>query len=96
MQKFYNWNPLYWNLALHHAIAAEFARNISDRVKFAGVTYNIPVCVLLQEGHPEVPPLVYVRPTSTMAIMESQYVDKNGRVYHPYLHEWNYVWQIID
>lgn len=59
-------------------------------VKFRGVTYNIPICVLLQEGHPQVPPLVYVRPTSTMAIKESEHVDTNGRVYHPYLHKWNY------
>lgn len=59
-------------------------------VKFRGVTYNIPVCVSLQEGHPELPPLMYVRPTSTMAIKESEYVDRNGRVYHPYLHKWNH------
>lgn len=58
---------------------------------FVGVTYNIPVCVLLQEDHPYVPPLVYVRPTSSMAIKPSQHVDTNGRVYHPYLHQWNYV-----
>ena len=56
-----------------------------------GVTYNIPVCVWLQENHPYVPPLVFVRPTSTMAIKASQHVDTNGKVYHPFLHEWNYV-----
>lgn len=67
-----------------------------DQDFIAGATYNIPLSVLLQENHPEVPPLVYVRPTSTMAIKESEYVDKNGRVYHPYLHKWNQVWQIIE
>ncbi|KAL9953028.1 hypothetical protein ACROYT_G040377 [Oculina patagonica] len=58
-------------------------------VNFRGVIYNIPVVVWLQENHPEVPPLVYVRPTSSMAIKESEFVDTNGRVYHPYLHKWN-------
>lgn len=56
-----------------------------------GVTYNIPVCVWLQENHPYVPPLVYVKPTNTMAIKPSQFVDSNGNVYHPFLHEWTYV-----
>ena len=56
-----------------------------------GVTYNIPVCVWLQENHPYVPPLVFVRPTNTMAIKASQHVDTNGKVYHPFLHEWSYV-----
>ncbi|XP_020624299.1 tumor susceptibility gene 101 protein-like, partial [Orbicella faveolata] len=61
-------------------------------VVIRGVTYNIPVCVWLQEKHPYVPPLVFVRPTSTMAIKASQHVDTNGRVYHPFLHEWNYLY----
>ena len=55
------------------------------------MTYNIPVCVWLQERHPYVPPLVYVKPTSTMAIKTSHHVDANGKVYHPFLHEWAYV-----
>ena len=56
-----------------------------------GVTYNIPVCVWLQENHPYVPPLVFVKPTSSMAIKASHHVDTNGRVYLPFLHEWSYV-----
>lgn len=67
-----------------------FAMEGTIPIKIKGVTYNIPVCVLLQEGHPEVVPLVYVRPTSSMAIKVSPYVDANGKVYHPYLHKWNY------
>ncbi|RMX54412.1 hypothetical protein pdam_00013890 [Pocillopora damicornis] len=59
-------------------------------VLIRGVTYNIPVCVWLQENHPYVPPLVYVKPTNTMAIKPSQFVDSNGKVYHPFLHEWTY------
>ncbi|XP_078582850.1 uncharacterized protein LOC144865754 isoform X4 [Branchiostoma floridae x Branchiostoma japonicum] len=53
-------------------------------------TYNIPVCIWLTEFHPEIPPLVYVRPTGNMVINESKHVDMNGRVYMPYLHEWTH------
>ncbi|XP_078357627.1 uncharacterized protein LOC144642520 isoform X2 [Oculina patagonica] len=66
-----------------------FALEGTIPVKIRGVTYNIPVSVRLQEDHPNVPPMVYVTPTSSMAIRESQYVNTNGRVFHPYLHEWN-------
>ncbi|KAL9984660.1 hypothetical protein ACROYT_G006981 [Oculina patagonica] len=66
------------------------AMNGTLPVPIRGVTYNIPVCVWLQENHPYVPPLVFVKPTSTMAIKSSQHVDTNGKVYHPFLHEWNY------
>ncbi|XP_078582849.1 uncharacterized protein LOC144865754 isoform X3 [Branchiostoma floridae x Branchiostoma japonicum] len=56
-------------------------------------TYNIPVCIWLTEFHPEIPPLVYVRPTGNMVINESKHVDMNGRVYMPYLHEWTHALQ---
>ena len=61
---------------------------------FSGVTYNIPVQLWLQELHPYVPPLVFVTPTCTMAIKPSPHVDTNGKVYHPYLHEWKYSSQV--
>ena len=57
----------------------------------AGVAYNIPVCVWLQESHPKVAPLVFVKPTNSMAIKQSHHVDTNGKVYLPFLHEWSYV-----
>ena len=49
------------------------------------------MCVWLQENHPYVPPLVFVKPTSSMAIKPSHHVDTNGKVYLPFLHEWAYV-----
>ena len=55
---------------------------------------NIPVQLWLQELHPYVPPLVYVTPTSTMAIKPSPHVDTYGKVYHPYLHEWKHSSQV--
>ena len=45
----------------------------------------------LLETHPYNPPVLFVRPTSTMMIAESRHVDKQGRVYLPYLAEWRHV-----
>lgn len=56
-----------------------------------GAVYNIPVCIFIQERHPFVPPIVYVRPTNTMAIKASKHVDNTGRVFLPYLAEWSHV-----
>ncbi|XP_068681658.1 tumor susceptibility gene 101 protein-like [Montipora foliosa] len=58
-------------------------------VYIRGAGYNIPVCVLLQEDHPFVAPLVYVRPTNTMVLKPSKHLDTSGKVYHPYLHNWS-------
>nr|XP_058954885.1 uncharacterized protein LOC131782187 [Pocillopora verrucosa] len=63
-------------------------------VLIRGVTYNIPVQLWLQERHPYVPPLVFVTPTSTMAIKPSPHVDTSGKVYLPYLHEWEHSSQV--
>lgn len=41
------------------------------------------------DTHPYNAPLAYVKPTSDMQIKVSQYVDHNGKIYLPYLHEWN-------
>lgn len=67
-----------------------FALDGTLPVMIGGVIYNIPVCVWLQENHPFCPPLVFVKPTNTMAIKVSQFVDSNGKVYHPFLHEWSH------
>ena len=61
---------------------------------FSGESYNIPVQLWLQELHPNVPPLVFVTPTSTMAIKPSPHVDTNGKVYLPYLYEWEHSSQV--
>lgn len=41
------------------------------------------------DTHPYNAPLAYVRPTADMQIKVSQYVDYNGKIYLPYLHDWN-------
>mmetsp|Transcript_20282 Transcript_20282/g.40584 ORF Transcript_20282/g.40584 Transcript_20282/m.40584 type:complete len:318 (+) Transcript_20282:365-1318(+) len=57
---------------------------------FKGSQYNIPVDIYLPLDYPSRPPLVYVRPTATMALKEGhRHVDREGLVYMPYLHEWS-------
>lgn len=60
-------------------------------VKYLGNTYNIPIAVFMLETYPYNPPLVFVRPTSTMQIKPNKHVDSNGKVYLPYLTEWKHV-----
>lgn len=58
-------------------------------VRYKGAVYNIPVCIWLLDNHPLSSPMVYVKPTPDMLIKASRHVDQNGKVYLPYLHEWN-------
>lgn len=51
-------------------------------------TYHIPICIFLMDTHPYNAPLAYVRPTPDMQIKVSMYVDHNGKIYLPYLHDW--------
>lgn len=57
-------------------------------VNYKGTFYNIPVCIWLMDTHPQNAPLCFVKPTLDMSIKVSKYVDSNGKVYLPYLHEW--------
>ena len=58
-------------------------------VNFKGSVYNIPVGIFISDNHPFLAPLCYVRPTKDMTIKMSRHVDSNGRIYLPYLNEWN-------
>ncbi|KAK8752863.1 hypothetical protein OTU49_007993 [Cherax quadricarinatus] len=58
-------------------------------VTYKGAVYNIPICIWLLDNHPLSSPMVYVKPTPDMLIKASRHVDQNGKVYLPYLHEWN-------
>ncbi|KAJ3660829.1 hypothetical protein Zmor_005260 [Zophobas morio] len=57
-------------------------------VSYKGNTYNIPICIWLMDTHPKNAPICYVRPTSDMSIKPSIFVDQNGKIYLPYLHDW--------
>ena len=47
-------------------------------VAYKGSSYNIPIMIQLLHGFPVQPPLVYVKPTSTMVIKPSRHVDEKG------------------
>ncbi|XP_018022226.1 tumor susceptibility gene 101 protein isoform X1 [Hyalella azteca] len=58
-------------------------------VPFKGSTYNIPICLWILDTHPYSAPMAFVKPTADMLIKASRHVDQNGKIYLPYLHEWN-------
>ncbi|XP_035735641.1 tumor susceptibility gene 101 protein-like [Vespa mandarinia] len=57
-------------------------------VTYKGSRYNIPICIWLMDTYPNNAPICYVKPTSDMSIKVSMYVDHNGQIYLPYLHDW--------
>lgn len=57
-------------------------------VRFRGNVYNIPICIYIMDTHPNNAPICYVRPTADMQIKVSMFVDQNGKIYMPYLHDW--------
>ncbi|EEZ99668.1 tumor susceptibility gene 101 protein [Tribolium castaneum] len=57
-------------------------------VIYKGNTYNIPICIWLMDTHPKNAPICYVKPTADMSIKPSMFVDQNGKIYLPYLHDW--------
>ncbi|XP_026167011.1 tumor susceptibility gene 101 protein [Mastacembelus armatus] len=57
-------------------------------VTFNGKTYNIPICVWIEESYPQTAPICYVRPTREMILVRGNYVSSNGEVMLPYLKEW--------
>ncbi|KAK3696962.1 hypothetical protein RRG08_023153 [Elysia crispata] len=59
-------------------------------VTYKGNLYNIPISLWIQDTHPYNPPMVFVKPTSTMQIKPSQHVDANGKVDIPVLREWRH------
>lgn len=59
-------------------------------VNYRGAMYNIPICIWLIDTHPKNAPICYVKPTSDMLVKVSAFVDQNGRVYLPYLHDWSH------
>ena len=56
---------------------------------YRGASYNIPIDIYLPPTYPVRPPIIYVRPVSTMMIKEGhRHVGADGMVYMPYLHSW--------
>ncbi|CAH8593878.1 unnamed protein product [Schistosoma turkestanicum] len=59
-------------------------------VRYMGSTYNIPIAIFLLEAYPHKSPMVYVRPTNTMQIKPSDFVDSAGLVQLPYMTDWKH------
>ena len=57
-------------------------------VKIEKSTYNIPISIYMKNDHPYYPPYCLVSPTNDMAIQPSRFVDPQGLLHLPYLHEW--------
>lgn len=72
---------------IHHKIACVFS---TDNM------YHIPICIWLMDTHPYKAPLAYVQPTPDMQVLTSMFVDHNGEIHLPYLHEWNPVSNQMD
>ncbi|KAL3061812.1 hypothetical protein OYC64_009863 [Pagothenia borchgrevinki] len=51
-------------------------------------TYNIPVCLWIEESYPQTAPICFVRPTHEMMLIGGQYISNSGEVVLPYLEEW--------
>jgi len=59
-------------------------------ITYSGKQYNIPVGLHFLDNHPYSGPHCYVKPTPTMRIKSTKHVNENGRIFLPYLTEWNY------
>lgn len=57
-------------------------------ISYKGAVYNIPICIWLMDTHPYNAPICYVKPTADMNIRVSMFIDHNGKIYLPYLHDW--------
>ncbi|XP_029289427.1 tumor susceptibility gene 101 protein [Cottoperca gobio] len=51
-------------------------------------TYNIPICLWIEESYPQTAPICYVTPTREMIVLSGKYISSNGEVLLPYLEEW--------
>ncbi|XP_037621982.1 tumor susceptibility gene 101 protein [Sebastes umbrosus] len=57
-------------------------------VMFEDKTYNIPVCLWIEDSYPLTAPICYVRPTNDMMVLSGKYISNNGEVMLSYLEEW--------
>ncbi|CAN7939871.1 unnamed protein product [Ixodes hexagonus] len=90
LQHYRNLSPMSSQFVFNDGTKKElFCLDGTIPVSYKGNVYNIPVCVWLLDTHPYNSPMCYVKPTTYMQIKVSRHVDQTGRVFLPYLHEWN-------
>lgn len=59
-------------------------------IYYFGAQYNIPIDLFITERYPNLPPIIFVRPTSSMHLKpQHPNVDSEGKVSIPYLTYWN-------
>jgi hypothetical protein len=63
-------------------------------VTFRGATYGFPVAIWVPYAYPREPPIVYVTPSQDMVLRPGQHVSTDGRIYHPYLAQWEKYWDV--
>ncbi|TKA35587.1 hypothetical protein B0A54_13174 [Friedmanniomyces endolithicus] len=61
-------------------------------VDFRGTVYRFPVKLWVPQSYPQEPPIVYITPGRDMLVRPGQHVAVDGRVYHPYLRDWQQAW----
>jgi ESCRT-I complex subunit TSG101 len=60
--------------------------------QYKGNRYNIPIEIWVQQDHPHVTPLAYVKPTPNMYVSAaSNDVRPDGTIILPYLKNWRHV-----
>lgn len=60
--------------------------------QYEGHRRSVPIEIWLQEDHPLICPLAYVKPTIGMEISTTnQDIDRSGNIILPYLKNWSYV-----
>jgi ESCRT-I complex subunit TSG101 len=60
--------------------------------QYKGSRYNIPIEIWLQQDHPNVLPMAYVKPTPDMYVSpSSKDVKPDGTIIIPYLKNWRHV-----
>ncbi|XP_012874986.1 PREDICTED: ubiquitin-conjugating enzyme E2 variant 3 [Dipodomys ordii] len=64
-------------------------------VMYQGNTYNIPIRFWILDSHPFAPPICFLKPTANMGISVGKHVDAQGRIYLPYLQNWNHFLVVI-
>lgn len=58
-------------------------------VHYRSNCYNIPVSIAIPHDYPYNPPMCRVCPTADMTVKVSEHVDHTGKVFLPYLADWN-------
>ncbi|KAF2838409.1 UEV-domain-containing protein [Patellaria atrata CBS 101060] len=61
-------------------------------VTFRGTVYRFPLALWIPHAYPKEAPIVYVTPVRGMVVRPGQHVSPDGKVYHPYLAQWNQYW----